>query len=353
MTRFGKYFSEIRISGRVAVGGSETVLGRIRFFDEAYTEGSILCVRENEKIDRDTLLLCPPLAVIVFCYDGAGSLGEVCSLGVPCLVFDENEVTCGFCKNKIALIDVQRGILILDPSIDTLAFYSAMRNRSSLVYPECPRGRILENLDIAVENAEYYFASSTILEKSEIFESAITLSERLHAEFLFFDVSVPMGAEREERIFSETVEELYRAALYGSFAISLSGFDCEGELAHAMRLFHKVFCILEAEGREFNAYLPRGITISSPLWLMRSCPVTNPDFIIFDFDSILLSFFSIPHEKIIQKEKELKKELFLVLERYFLNFFPRCDVYFKAKFFSNTFILRELVSFANAKAVFC
>jgi len=341
------------MSGRVAVGQGELIVGRIRFFDESYTEGSVLCVRGNERVDRETLLLCPPLAVIVFCEGSAHSLCELCSIGVPCLVFDESEAPCEFCKNKVALIDVERGILTLDPSIDTLEFYSALRGKNSSVTLDCSVGKIIKDVNLKVKGADYYFASSAILSENDVFESAINIWESLSPELLFLDVKVPLGFEGEERAFSEKIEELYRAALYGSFAISLSGFDCECELAHAMQLLHKVFCMLESEGREFNAYLPRGIMISSPLWLMRTCPVTNPDFLIFDLDAILPSLFLLSSDEIIKKEKALKKELFSVFERYFLSFSPHCDFYFKTEKFSNTLILRDLVRFANVKAVFC
>lgn len=355
MTRFGKNCSEIRISGRVAVGGAGALLGRVRFFDESYTEGSILCVRGGESIDRETLLLCPPIAVIVFCYESVEAMGELCSLGVPCLVFEDLYGQYEYCKNKVALIDAERGILTLDPSIDTLGFYSAVKNKCPSLTLGCSVGKILKNTEFILRDfnkSDFYFVTTDKCVKNDICEWAVELWEGLAPELLLFDISVPKGAERDERIFSDLVEELYRAALYGSFAISLSGFNCEEELAHAMRILHKTFCMLESEGREFNAYLPRGIMISAPIWLMRASPVTNPDFLIFDLDLLLPSLFSISCEEIIKKEKALKKELFAVIERYFLSFAPRCEVYLKTAFFSETRLLRDLVGFINAKIAF-
>ena len=99
---FSRYCSETRISGRVAIGSPSALIGRIRFFDESYTEGSILCIRGDERIDKKMLLLCPPLAVIVFCDESAISLGEICSLGVPCVVFNNSDVRYENCKNKVS-----------------------------------------------------------------------------------------------------------------------------------------------------------------------------------------------------------------------------------------------------------
>lgn len=345
--------SEMRVSGKMAVGG-EVVLGRVRFFDESYTEGAILCVRDGERIDRETLSLCPPIAVIVFGYDVARCLGELCSLGVPCMVLDEDEVHYALCKNKVALIDSERGILTLDPSLDTLELYSSLKARGDCQRLDCAVGGVLESAEIANAGAhrlDYYFAPSSALGE-DIPESAITLWERLCPELLVIDVTVPQNRDGDERKFCESVESIFKAALYGSLAISLSGFDCESDLAYAMRLLHKTFCMLESEGREFNAYLPRGVLLSSPLWLMSPSPVTNPDFLILDLDLLLPSLFSLTAEQIIKKEKALKKELFSLLERYFVHFSPRCDIYLKTKRFVNTPLLRELVRLANVKVVF-
>ena len=349
-----KYSSEMRLSGKVAVSGNDVILGRVRFFDESYTEGSILCVRDGERIDREMLLLCPPIAVIVFCHEAAFCLGELCSLGVPCMVLDEGEVHYAVCKNKIALMDSERGILALDPSLDTIEFYSSRKKRGEIQSFDCAVGRILDSPAIeksGTRNFEYYFVPSAILGEDSV-ENTIAIWETLCPELLVIDISVPRSGEGEEREFCERIESAFKAALYGSFAISLSGFDCESELAYAMRLLHKTYCMLEAEGREFNGYLPRGVMISSPLWLMSASPVTNPDFLILDLDSLLPSLFSLSAEEIIKKEKALKKELFSLLERYFVNFAPRCDVYLKTEKFSNTRLLRDLVRLADVKVVF-
>ena len=354
MADFGKKYSEIRINGRVAVGGGSTVLGRVRLFDESYVEGSILLVRGGERLDRGMLFACPPIAVVVICDEDASALGEACSLGVPCLALDGDALACEACKNKVALVDTERGILMLDPSIETLDYYSAKR-RSATPLLNAPLGRVLRDLKVerkAFEGVEYFLADASVLGQNDAFEAAVGLWERLCPELLVLDIPIPKDLEPGERAFSLLVEDIYRAALYGSLAISLSGFDTENELSVALRLLHKTFCLLEAEGREFNAYLPRGITISSPLWLMRPSPVTNPDFLILDLDSLLPSLFSLSVDSILKKEKNLKKELFSVLERYFLTLAPRCELYIKTSHFLNSRLLCDLTRLANVKIVF-
>ena len=351
---FRKKNSEIRINGRVAVCGNSAVLGRVRFFDESYTEGSILCVRGREALDCEALLLCPPIAIVVICDEDTSFLGEICSIGVPCLTVEESALVCELFKNKVALVDTERGVLMLDPSIDTLEYYSRKKKGASLSL-SCSVGRILSDVNVekkSFEGVEYFITDISSLGERDAFESAVGAWEKFCPELLVLELSVPKDVESGERAFCEYVENIYRAALYGSFAISLSGFDTENELSVALRLLHKTFCILEAEGREFNAYLPRGITVSAPIWLMRASPVTNPDFLILDIDVLLPALFSLSVESICLKEKALKKELLAVFESYFLSFAPRCDVYIKTKHFLNTDFLRDLARLADIKVVF-
>ena len=368
MTEFRKKHTEIRINGRVAVGGNSVVLGRVRLLDESYTEGAILCMRGGERIDRKMLLLCPPIAVVIICGEAATSLSEICSLGVPCLVVDEGEARCEVCKNKVALVDTEKGLLMLDPSIDTLGEYSSKASNLSRqlkgrggVPLACPVGKIIKDVRAdrrCFHGVEHYLVESPMINdcggrrEKDTFDSVLGFWERFYPELLMINVAIPNVNDGSERGFCELIESVYRAALYGSLAISLSGFNSESELSHALRLFHKTFCILEAEGREFNSYLPRGITISAPIWLMRPSPVTNPDFLLFDIDSLLPSIFSLSIDEILKKEKVLKKELFSLFERYFLNLAPRCEVYLKAEQFLDTSVLSDLARLVDAKAVF-
>lgn len=351
---FRKYYGETRVIGRAEVGGG-SVLGRIRFFDESYAEGSILCVHEDEVIDRETLLLCPPLAIIVFCKESLSRACELCSLGVPCVAFTEGAISRERCRNKVALLDVEHGFLTLDPSIDTIELYSSASKKRSLPELSSPIGGILDSVSAEHRplDVEHFIVSDKALSSGDVFfESAVSLWERLCPEALTVELSVPSGREGSAREFSLRAEELFRAALYGNLSLSLCAFDCEDELAFALRLLHEVFCLLEIEGREFNGYLPRGITLSSPLWLMRPSPVTNPDFIVLDFDSIIPSLFSLSPDEVIKKEKALEKELFSVLERYLASFAPRCDISIKGRLFLNTRLLPKAVSLVGAKVLF-
>lgn len=355
MSIFENYSAERRYSGRVAVGSAGVLLGRISFFDEGYTEGSILCVCGRERIDRNTLSLCPPIAVIVACGESSESLGELCALGVPCIVMEQESAIGRECKNKVALIDTDRGILALEPSLDTLNFYSSEKGRGDAYDLGCAIGYALREKDESLRRLEYehYLVPCEALCKGEgLFENAIALWEQGCPELMTVDMRAPSESEGEARIFADRIEELFRASLYGSFALALSDFSCEEQISRALKILHKEFCLLEAEGREFNGYIPRGLVLSAPLWLMRASPVTNPDFIILDIDRLLPAIFCLGAEEIIKKEKVLQKELFSLLERYFINFMPRCELAVKSEAFFGTRLLQNLVAFADIKLVY-
>lgn len=356
------------------------LIGRVRFYDESYTEGSILCVREGENIDCSVLSLCPPLAIIIFCGNEGSLCRRLSEIGVPCVLLDCRICEYESCRNKIALLDTSRGLVALDPSIDTLELYRSDESCEALGF-SCELGRALDFISCKYgdkwecgceyeyeyeyeyereykhkaksKRGEHLFTSvERICEKGELFEEALLLWERLSPDSVIIDVKIPSEGEGDVRLFSERVEQIFCAALYGSFSISFSGFYCDDELSSALGLFHKAFCLLEAEGREFNGYIPRGITISSPMWLFRSSPVTNPDFLIFDLDLLLPSLFSLSSDEIMKKEKALKKELFLVFERYFTHFAPRCEVYIKSRLFFKTRLLRELARLIEARTIY-
>ena len=353
------FCSEKRLCCRVAVGCRDAVIGKINFFDESYTEGSILCVRGGEECDFSQLLFCPPIAVVILNCAKSSSIGLFCSLGVPCILLEEGELSDGAFKNRVALIDTERGIITFDPSIETLNFYSKdFRREGGFLRFGCEKGRFLEVLsDSNLKNDEdtvenYLIPSRLLLNGEDIFDSALSLWERLSPELITVELSVGKN-ENEEKLFSEIVEQLFRASVYGGFAISVCGFDCDDLLLKSQRAIHKAFCLLEGEGREFNGYIPRGITISSPIRVMSELPIANPDFIILDIDSILPALFCLSPEEIIKKEKALKKELFSLFERYFSRFAPKCDFFIKTKLFVGSSFLCELIELANIKIVFC
>ena len=355
MGDFRKFCAEKRAVGRIAFSGG-VLLGRMRFFDESYTEGSILCVRGGDIIDRETLLLCPPLAIVVFCNGSTDSIGELCTLGVPCIVINDGDMRYDFCKNSIAVVDAEQGILTVDPSIETLNFYSARERRRGGLELGCEKGVVLDSADVGVKRTfgvEHYLVSGGHFCSEGIFESALSLWERLKPDTLTVELCVPNGNDCSEREFFERIFELYRAALYGNFALSLVGFDSEDELSSALALLHKAFCALEADFREFNGAMPRGITLSAPLWLSRPSPVSNPDFIILDLDRLIPSLFSLSPDDVIKKEKILKKELFSLLEHYFLNFAPHCDIMIKTDLFSRSHLLFDLARLFDVKIVYC
>ena len=315
------FFSEKRSRCRVAIGRSDAIIGKISFFNDGSTDGSILCVRGEEECELSQLLLSPPAAVVILGGEQSRSIGLFCSIGVPCIILDEDEEIGNDYKNRVALIDTERQIIIFDPSIETLNFYSNnFKSEKELSRLGCDLGAIIEELpevEFSSEikkNERFLIDPRLFCEREDFFDFALSFWESLSPELVIFELSLGEG-ESEEKLFSETVEDLFMASLYGGFAVSVCNASCESDILRAQRAMHKAFCLLEAEGREFNGYIPRGITVSAPIRLMSELPVSSFDFVILDIDRLLPSLFCLSAEEIIKKEKALKKELLEELKR--------------------------------------
>ena len=141
------FFSEKRSRCRVAIGRSGAIIGKISFFNDGSTDGSILCVRDEEEFELSQLLLSPPAAVVILGGEQSRSIGLFCSIGVPCIILDEDEEIGNDYKNRVALIDTERQIIIFDPSIETLNFYSNnFKSEKELSRLGCDLGAIIEEL---------------------------------------------------------------------------------------------------------------------------------------------------------------------------------------------------------------
>ena len=107
-------------------GGTAFALGKIYFFSgkAEWSDGDIVCVFDSFEYTSGPLF--SPAGVIV-------SAGAVCSeligflskTGIPYLIL--KEPFSKECAGKVALLDTERDLLIIDPSIDTLNDYALLK----------------------------------------------------------------------------------------------------------------------------------------------------------------------------------------------------------------------------------
>lgn len=230
---------------------------------------------------------------------------------------------------KVALLDVDRDMVIIDPELETLN-----------AYPGSKRGVEMCSVVRSEERADSWLVrekgGSALMLDAEaakrgksLFDVLSDIAEESCGRSITVGLCTPADKSDRERFF-EDVEALFRAAVYGSFSVQLEGYSSPEDIRIALELMHRVFCELEQRGREFNGYLPRGILVSSPIWLFDFCPFPKSDFLTFDFDSITASLLG-------REVKELssldipQKPIGRIWEQYKSRFLPQCALKAKSR----------------------
>ena len=193
------------------------------------SEEAILCLLcERDVSEALEYFALGGRAVGLLVFDAAPN--RLASLCLPCLVIREELSPCAL-DGHIALIDLERSRLLLDPGLEALSEY-ARRDEDGHSGSRARLGRLCSAHELSLGG--------------DIFEGALGFLESDTERGLC--VSLELSRTDRERLRGES-EALFLAAVYGEISIMLSGFDSAGELFEANALLHSVFCELEAEGK--------------------------------------------------------------------------------------------------------
>lgn len=252
------------------VGGEGYLIGRLRLWRRGgiarSSEDAILCLFCERDVSEalEYLARGGRAAGILVC---GGIPRRFAGLRLPCLVIRE-ELSEFALDGHVALIDLDGSRILLDPGLEALSEY-ARREEGEHSGARARRGRLCSAHELSLGG--------------DIFEGALGLLESNAERGLC--VSLELSSTDRDRLWSES-EALLLAAVYGELSIMLSDFCSASELGEASALLHSVFCELEAEGREVNGCVARGILIDSPIWLWQRARLGRCDFICFDFDRL-------------------------------------------------------------------
>lgn len=97
------------------------------------------------------------------------------------------------------------------------------------------------------------------------------------------DITVSTDADLR---LSSRLRALMRASVYGRFSLLFRGIISPKELQAALMEYSKAFCELEADGREFNGYISRGICVDTPSLLLQKPYCDGIDFCALDAERI-------------------------------------------------------------------
>lgn len=280
---------ELRLSGVSGIINAPPVFGRLYTGADALShsvpDGSVLCIFEPD-LAMPSILLSRPCAVITSSPAVSSALLELLtSAHIPYLILNDIRTLDRAHSGKLALVDTKNGLLIIDPQLDTLNSYPQSAKLSELnetpLSPYLLKEKNGKGLLLNAEGAQKH---------GELFDLLTELAESPHAPPVTVELKLPKNGQERET-FSESVEAIFRAAIYGSFSLLLSSYSSSADISAALGCMHEVFCSLEESGREFNGYIKKGLIIDSPLWLMRQSPMKKPDIICLDLEQLLPRLF--------------------------------------------------------------
>ena len=195
------------------------------------------------------------------------------------------------CDGRIALLDPSSGRLFVSPDITTVNRYlpELRRRQSEPIPPFVMCGGKKIRLSVMRDAEDRELECNTVIslwESDECEEELYIRYSEMAERTVGRSLTISLSARSD---YSIALRALMRGAVWGELSLLLCDILTESELTNFMKGLCAAFCELEAEGREFNGYLPRGLCIDSPYLLSISKELRGIDFFIFDLEKIISS----------------------------------------------------------------
>ena len=275
---------EKRIVGIAGSIDGSVAIGRICSLCECSVGGgaSILYLSEAPD-DLLAVMAVSPSGVILSHLSVSPSL--LCFLfakRIPYIILKEKPSVLLELVGSVALIDVGRNLLVIDPSLEALGRYAPRLAPSQIgLFSSCSEPRFLYERG----GGGIMLCCPPNRRGREVADALVTLIEEHPSLPIFVQLPVPT-CEAEREAFCEQMETLFCVALYGDIRILLDGYSSPSQIDVALECMHRAFCSLEAESREFNGYIKRGLVIGAPIWLLRPSFASRADTLCFDIDRL-------------------------------------------------------------------
>ena len=195
------------------------------------------------------------------------------------------------CEGKIALLDPTAQKLYVSPDIVTVNRYTPLLCAScgtDVRHPLfLPNGKrvsisvISEDVHQLQNGADGCFILPATLQKSE--DELFLLYRDIAEKAVGHPITVALSADE---YLTTCLRALMRGAVWGEISLSFCDILTEEELKVALDRFHKAFCELEAEGREFNGYLLRTMIIDTPYLLFSADSLFGIDGFVYDAERL-------------------------------------------------------------------
>jgi len=87
-------------------------------------------------------------------------------------------------------------------------------------------------------------------------------------------------------LFRSRIRAIYRASVWGQFSLLCTGIATPSELKSCADILKEVFCELESEGREFNGFIEKGVSVDTPMILYKLTECPRFDLLCFDIERL-------------------------------------------------------------------
>ncbi len=188
-------------------------------------------------------------------------------------------------QKKIAILDTAGGKLFVNPDLETINSYLS-RKKSKKARNVCFLSEYDGNarsvytdgqLDGVVVRTECTRRDC----EEELYEKLCDVADT-HTGMQIVGWASFSGRES----FSCAVRAVYRAGVWGRFSLLCDGIYTPEQADECLSVIHREFCRLDAEGREFNGFIPKGICVATPLILLSSIKNRMIDFFCADFETL-------------------------------------------------------------------
>lgn len=184
----------------------------------------------------------------------------------------------------IAILAPQQGKLFVDPDIETVRSY---------LYSH-PHG-IKKKLSVLSTDTDAPLGCDGIVigkalehlgDEESIYEYLCEIADKNTGVKLVAEI--PLGENAD--IFSSRLSALYRAGVWGRFSLLCTDVKTPQRAIDCISLIQSVFCRLDSKNREFNGFIPKGISVDTPILLLDPPRSRTLDFLCFDVPSLCKSF---------------------------------------------------------------
>jgi len=336
---------ELRFEGISGSPSSAITVGKLCIWNsQTYVpDTAILCLFDPESANFAAELIAQrsPSGIIVSSSSLSSKL--LCVLmrsQIPHLVLKESHYSLLEHNGRICLLDTQKSVLVVNPSIETLDLYPHTLPNSLI-----SRARD-EDLTVIKERN----GKGILIDSLPYPEALLEIAEKNCATRITVGLSVPSERFGEDE-FCEYTEAAFCSAVYGNISIMLRDFSTHDELERAYSLMNKVFCSLEERGREFNGYIRKGIMISAPSLLLLPRPSRSPDFICIDADTLFSHLLACDVDA-LQRRSDTLHALCEIWTRYVSISPSRAPLYVRSERLCSCTLLDSFCLFAKVEEIY-